>query len=132
MSQSNAEIARAAVEAWNGGDDEVWLAVWDEAAEFYPLRAQLEGRAYLGHDGVRRFVAELADDWATVRFDIEATHDVGDQVVGIGRFRATGRWSGVELDNPFGVVSIVRDGKVVYSRFYSDPEAALEAAGRHG
>ena len=46
MSEENVEIALAAVDAWNRGDREAWLALWDEEAEFYPLRAQLEGESY--------------------------------------------------------------------------------------
>jgi hypothetical protein len=44
MSQENVEIALAAVDAWNRGGREAWMALWDEEAEFYPLRAQLEAR----------------------------------------------------------------------------------------
>ena len=53
MSQENVEIALASVEAWNRGDREAWMALWDEEAEFYPLRGQLEGESYRGHDGLR-------------------------------------------------------------------------------
>ena len=48
MSQENVEIALAAADAWNCGDREAWLALWDEEAEFYPLRAQLEGASGTG------------------------------------------------------------------------------------
>ena len=57
MSQENVEVALAAVDAWNRGDREAWVALWDEEAEFYPLRAQLEGESYRGHDGLDRFSA---------------------------------------------------------------------------
>ena len=55
MSQENVEIALPAVDAWNRGDREAWLALWDEEAEFSPLRAQLEGESYRGHDGLSDF-----------------------------------------------------------------------------
>ena len=105
------------------------VALWDEEAEFYPLRAQLEGESYLGHDGLMRFVAELTEDFEEVRFEIEETRDAGEQVVGIGRFRARGRASGVDLNVPFGAVQRVRRGKIVYTRLFSEPAEALEAAG---
>jgi len=88
MSQKNVEIALAAVDAWNRGDREAWMALWDEQAEFYPLRAQLEGESYRGHDGLEWFVAEMTNEWEEVRFEIDTTRDAGEQVVGIGRFRA--------------------------------------------
>jgi hypothetical protein len=47
-------------------------------------------------------------------------------VVGVGRFRARGRASGVDLNFPFGAV---RRGRIVYTRSFSEPAEALEAAG---
>jgi ketosteroid isomerase-like protein len=129
MSQENAEIALAAVDAWNRGDREAWLALWDEEAEFYPLRAQLEGESYSGHEGLERFLAEMTEDFEEVRFEIEETRDAGEQVVGIGRFRARGRASGVDLNVPLGVFTRMRRGKIVYTRLFSEPADALEAAG---
>jgi len=129
MSQENVEIALAAVDAWNRGDREAWMALWDEEAEFYPLRAQLEGEAYWGHDGLERFLTEMAEQWEKVRFEIDETRDAGEQVVGIGRFRARGRASGIDLTVPLGVLTRVRRGKIVYTRFFSEPSDALEAAG---
>jgi ketosteroid isomerase-like protein len=51
VSQDNVEIVRAAFDAWNRGDFDAWISAWDDQAEFHPLRAQLEGGAYRGHDG---------------------------------------------------------------------------------
>ena len=65
------EIGLAAVDAWNRGDREAWLALWDEEAEFYPLRAQLEGESDSGHEGLERFLVEMTEDWEEVRFEIE-------------------------------------------------------------
>ena len=129
MSQENVEIALAAVDAWNRGDREAWLALWDEDAEFYPLRAQLEGESYRGHGGLERFLDEMAEDFEDVRFEIDEAREAGEQVVGIGRFRARGRASGVDLNVPLGVVQSVQRGKIVYIRFYSEPAEALKAAG---
>jgi ketosteroid isomerase-like protein len=129
MSQEDVEIARAAFDAWNRDDHDALLGLWGEEAEFYPLRAQLEGRAYHGHDGLRRFIVELAEDWTQVRFEVDEFRDAGQQIVGFGRFRARGKASGVELDVPLGLVGVVRNKKIVYARFFSDPSEALEAAG---
>jgi ketosteroid isomerase-like protein len=130
MSRENVEIVRAAFDAWNRGDHDTLLGLWDEEAEFYPLRAQLEGRAYHGRDGLRRFIVELAEDWEEVRFEVDEVREAGGQLVGFGRFRARGKASGIELNVPLGLVGVVRDKKVVYSRFFSDPADALEAAGQ--
>ena len=129
MSEENVEINLSVVDAWNRGDREAWMALWDEEAEFYPLRAQLEGDSYRGHEGMERFLGEMAENWEDVRFEIDERRDAGEQVVGIGRFRARGRASGVDINVPIGVFTRVRQGKIVYARFFSEPADALEAAG---
>ncbi len=129
MSQENVEIALAAAEAWNRGDREALVALFDEEAEFYPFRAQLEGEAYGGHDGLERFIREVAEDFDNVRFEIDEARGASEQVVGIGRFRARGRASGVDLNVPLGVLTKVREGKIIHMRFFSEPADALEAAG---
>jgi ketosteroid isomerase-like protein len=129
VSEENIEIALAVAESWNRGDLETFIALWDEEAEFHPFRAQLEGEAYRGHDGLERFIGELAEDFDNARFEFDETRDADDQVVGIGRFRARGRASGLDLNVPIGVLAKVRQRKVFYMRFFSEPADALEAAG---
>jgi len=123
------QLALAAAEAWNRGDREALVMLFDEEAEFYPFRAQLEGESYQGHDGLERFLRELAEDFENVRFEIDEARDAGAQVVGIGRFRARGRASGVDLNVPLGVLTKVREAKILYMRFFTEPADALEAAG---
>jgi ketosteroid isomerase-like protein len=129
MSEENVELALAVAAAWNRGDHEAFLALWAEEAEFYPLRAQLEGRSYRGHDGLERFMAEMREQWDEVRFESEESRHAGEQVVTIGRFRARGQASGIDINVPLGVLTRVRWGKIVYMRFFSEPAKALEAAG---
>src|SRR3954454_5965729 len=119
MSEDNVEIVRRHLDALNAflrGEisSEAYLALWDEEAEFVPLRSQLEGESYLGHDGLMRFVAELAEDFEDVRFEIEEAREAGEQVVAIGRFRARGRGSGVDINVPITAVQRVRGGKMLY------------------
>jgi ketosteroid isomerase-like protein len=129
MSEENVEIVRAAFDAWNRGDHDELLRMWGKDAEFYPLRAQLEGRAYRGPDGLREFIAELAEEWEDVHFDVGEIREAGEKMVGFGRFHARGKASGVDIDVPLGMVGVVRNGSIVYARFLSDPADALEAAG---
>ena len=74
----------------------------------------------------------MTEEWQDVRFEIQETRDAGEHVVGIGRFRARGRASGVDLDVPLGVVTTIRGDKIVYLRMFSEPAQALEAAGLSG
>jgi ketosteroid isomerase-like protein len=116
MTQEGVETVRAAIEAWNRGDFDAWVGAWDERAEFLTLRARSKDGAYRGHDGLRRFAAEIAEKWEQVRFEVDEIRGAGEQVVALGRVRARGRASGVELDVPLVLAGVVRDRKVVYSR----------------
>jgi ketosteroid isomerase-like protein len=132
MSRANVEVVRRSFDAWNRGDYEAWIATCDEECEFHPLRAQLEGRAYLGHDGLRRFIREVNEEWQHVRFAATEFRDRGNYVVALAYFDAQGRASGVDLHMAIGVLLRVRGGKVVEGRVYSDPDDALGAAGLRG
>jgi ketosteroid isomerase-like protein len=129
MSKQDVETARAAFEAWNRGDYEGWIEAFDEEAEFFPMRAQLEGRAYHGHDGLRRFIDEFFEEWEQIRFEVDEIREGEEYLAGFGRLRARGRASGVDLDVPLALVGAVRNSKIVYARFYADRAGALEAAG---
>lgn len=129
MSEESVEIIREAFEAWERGDRDAWLAMFDEDAELYSLRAQLEGHPYRGHDGLRRFLADLDEQWDYARFGLREIRDAGERAVALVDFKARGSASGVELDVPVALVIAVRAGKITYGRFYSNPDEALGAAG---
>ena len=129
MSAENVQIIRRLVEAFNDRDLDAMAQVMEPGAELYPLRAQLEGKVYRGYDGLREMLADFDQDWDFVRMDAEEFREAGDQVVVLGRLRARGRTSGVDLDVPMGFVWRLRDGKVVYARSFSEPADALRDAG---
>jgi SnoaL-like domain len=116
MTHEGVEIVRAAIDAWNCADFDAWIGAWDERAEFHPFARSVDGRAYHGHDGLRRFVAEMAEDWEQVRFEVDEIRGAGEQVVALGRLRARGGASGVERIVPLALVGVVRDEKLVYAR----------------
>ena len=116
MAQESIEIVRVAIDAWNRGDFDAWICAWDEQAEFHPLCAQLEGDVYRGHDGLRRFVAEMAEDGEQGHFEVDEIRGAGEQLVALGHLRARGRASGVERDVPLALVGVVWGKRVLYVR----------------
>ena len=125
----NVQIIRRLVEAFNDRDLDTMFAVMEPEAELYPLRAQLEGKAYVGHDGLREMLADFDQDWEFVRMDAEEYREAGDHVVVLGRLGARGRTSGVDLDVPMAFVWRLREGKVVHARSFSEQAEALRDAG---
>ena len=127
MSQENVELIRRGFVAFNARDVEALVAVCDSDCEWMPFRAQLEGIAYRGHDGIRRFVEDMDHDWHAFRIEPVELHDRGARVVVVGRVIAAGRGSGVEVDSLAGFVFDVRDGRICGLVSHSDPAAALAA-----
>jgi ketosteroid isomerase-like protein len=129
VSEESIAVVRRLVEAFNSGDVDTMLDELDPEAELYPMRAQLEGTVYRGHDGLRQWLSDLDEDWEWVRMDADEFREVDDAVVALGRLRSRGRASGVDLDLPLAVVWKLRGGKVVYSKAYSERHDAVTSAG---
>jgi ketosteroid isomerase-like protein len=129
MSESNVELVREGLEAYNAGDAERIIAFADPEIEFVPLGSLLEGGSYHGHDGIRRFFAEIGEVWDDRQIELDELRDAGDCVVVLGHFHARGRASGVDVRYPSAWSCEVRDGKITAIRASTDQAAALKAAG---
>ena len=130
MSEENLDIPRRLIDAYNRGDIPSFLDYLDPDVEWIPIMAALEGRVYRGHAGVRRWLDDLATDWEYFEPCYEEYHDLGDRVLILGRWRARGRSSGVELTNqPAAWLYKIKDGRAVWMRTFTDRAEALESAG---
>ena len=125
MASENAAVIERLVAAFNRHDAEALMAALAEDAELLPLRAQLEGRPYRGHEGARQMLADFDEDWEELRLEVDEMREAGDQVVLVGRLQGRGRTSGVDLDVPVGFLWRLRDGQVVFARTFSEPEDAV-------
>jgi ketosteroid isomerase-like protein len=128
MSQENVEVVRTAYGTFNARHVDGLLRLSAEDCEWHPLRAQLEGVVYRGHQGVRQFVRDMDDDWESFRIDPLELHDRGELVAVIGRVSAIGQ-SGVAVDSVAGFVFELQRGLIKHVVSHSDPEAALAAVG---
>ena len=97
--------------------------------EFYPEADSPMELAYRGHEGARRYFAEMFEAWEILSFRVERLLDVGDSVVALFQMRNRGRGSGIELDERWGEVWQTEGDQLVSSRFYTSHGAALSDAG---
>jgi ketosteroid isomerase-like protein len=130
MSQENVEIVRRSLDAYAGGDLEEMLSYIDPEGELHSaIIGGAEGKAYRGHDGIRRWFAETQESFDELKTELTEFRDLGDRVVGFGHVHARGRESGLEFDSATGWVFELRGGKVVKAQGFLNPADALEAAG---
>jgi ketosteroid isomerase-like protein len=129
MSRENVEAFEHALAAYNRGDVEPMVEVSHPEVEWYPLSAEVEGGvSFRGHDGLRRWFANLHATFEEFQASIDEVRDLGDVVLGLGHVHLRFR-SGVILNTEVGYLSRFRDALAVWARMYPSHAQALEAAG---
>jgi ketosteroid isomerase-like protein len=124
-----ADLVLELIEAWNAGNRERLAAVLAPDAEIRTMRAELEGRPYVGVEGFHQALSDFDEDWDFVRFEADEIRERGDFVALELRLRSKGKASGVELDVPIGWLWEFREDQVVRLQTYSEPPEAFRAAG---
>jgi ketosteroid isomerase-like protein len=128
MSQQNVDAFRRGMEAISRGEVLDIPDTIHPDAVLEPLRSGTEG-PFVGHDGMRRFIADTEETFEVFRISFTDVRDLGDRVLAIGSIRMRGRESGVEADVPTAAVAEYRDGLLWRYKDYGDARAALRAAG---
>jgi ketosteroid isomerase-like protein len=122
------DIVRRAHDALNHGDTEA-LAILC-AADF---RLDMSDRVfnpavYSGHDGIRRFLAEVHEVWETFTWEPTDVKEAGDVVLALVHSLGRGRESGLEIDRHSAMLWQIPDETLLAVTFYRDPSAARRAA----
>ena len=108
-------------------DTDALITVMDPDVEFLPVTANITtgGVPYRGHDGIVRYLEDVARVWPELRLFPEEYREADGSVVTLGRVVARG--GGMILDRPTGWVFMRRDGRILRARVYGSHEEALEA-----
>jgi ketosteroid isomerase-like protein len=129
MSQESLEVVRRAHHALNGGDVDALVGLCDVEFRLDMSDRVFNPDVYDGHEGIRRFYAEVREVWARYVWDPEELMEAGDHVVALLRSSGKGRGSGVEVERRTAMVWTVREGRATAVRFFRDRNEALEAVG---
>lgn len=128
MSRINVETCHRGIAALNRGDVEGVLRLAAEDVVFLPARSAVEG-GYYGHVGLRKFLADDAENFAVFQVDLQEVRDLGDRLDVIGTIRIRGRGGGVETDIPMAGVASYQDGKMTRWEDFRERRRALDAVG---
>jgi ketosteroid isomerase-like protein len=130
LPESNVEIVRAGIDAWNRRDVSAALEFLHDDAELIPMRAVFEGTVYRGADGFKALLDDMSDDWEDFSLEADEVRDIDDShVLVLGRILGRGKASGMEIEAPAAWVCEFRDRKVAKVQFYAHEEAARDDLG---
>jgi uncharacterized protein len=124
MSQQNVQLVLRLYAAFNRRDAGAVMSGLHRDVEFHTTV-----EAHRGHDGVAEWVAQADAVFDSLVMDVEETIDAGDRVVAVVHERATGRGSGLDVDQRLTHVWTIRDGRVASMQAFTDRAVAVEAAG---
>jgi ketosteroid isomerase-like protein len=132
MSQENVEVIRRIYERWLEDDPSLFDA-FDQEIELHPdPAADWVGvdDVYRGHDGVRRYMAQVYEAFEDYRPEVEDLLDTDDKVITLAIEHGRGRGSGAAVEaHSTAHVWTMRENKAVRLDLYLDRTKALEAVG---
>jgi uncharacterized protein len=127
--ETNAELARAALEAWDRGDIDYALAQLDPEIEVHTAPGLVNSGTYHGIDGFLHWVGAWQEAWETFANTIVRVEALDDHfVVADIEQRGRGAGSGAEVEMRVGYLYEVHDGKCTRFHIYPDWDAAVRAA----
>jgi ketosteroid isomerase-like protein len=113
-------------DAFNRRDGDEIVAICDEELEFFPVvTAGAVGRdaPYVGPDGLREYLADVAEVWEELRITPSELECRGDMLLVRGRVHARSREQGIR-DLPVAWIWQLDEERFVRGEVFPDPEQA--------
>jgi hypothetical protein len=126
----NVDRHRRIIEAFNARDIDRFIAYCDPSMELHSVMTVPGGADYVGHDGLRQWVTDLADAWGdNFRIEPEAFFDLGEQTLAWQALVGRGRQSGADVAEPTAAAITWRAGLAVTATNYRHRHEALRDLG---
>jgi ketosteroid isomerase-like protein len=110
-------------------DVDAALAVCHPEIEFTSVLG-VDGNAYVGHGGIRRYFDDISSAWEEWRVDVHRTALVPDgRVIIEMTMYARGKGSGAPLADFAAHIWTLKDGRLLRNELFRDPTEAERAAG---
>jgi ketosteroid isomerase-like protein len=125
--ESREELVRWWFDRWNAREREIDPQIFHHDVVFH---SGLTNATYHGHDGLRRWMAEIDDQFEEWHSFIDELRDAAkERLLVLGTIHLQGRASGVEFDQPMAWLLTFAGDLVTEIRTIPDHAQALEAAG---
>jgi ketosteroid isomerase-like protein len=126
MSEENVATLRRAYVDWAEGHLKPGSEIYAPDVVFHAIA---EGRETFDKKGFERFMRDFLEQWDDFRMEAIDFEDAGDKVLVTERQSATGKRSGIEMEQINYAVWTFREGLVTEVRWELDQALAREAAG---
>ena len=125
MSGARRDFLQSVFDDWNAGSREIP----DGTSGDFVLHSALTGLTYEGHEGIRRWMSEIDDQFDSWQLRIDEFRDVGeDWLLGLGAVELRGRASGIEFEQQTGWLVRFEADESVEMRLFPSRETAIAAA----
>ena len=132
MSEDKVELHRRGIEAINRQDLDALLELTHPDVTASPLIAAVQGTAYRGHAGIRRWWDDLHGAFPDFSVELGEIRTEGNMTVVPLRAHARGAESDVPIEWPMWNVIEWRESRCVSWQTFSSETEALEAVGLSG
>jgi Ketosteroid isomerase-related protein len=130
MSEANVAAVRGMWDGFLRNDFEEALAAFDPDVEWDGTNLP-DGKISHGLEAVVDHITRWAEMWESWEVELEDVIDAGDdRVIVFFRERGHSR-AGVDIDERHSELYVVKAGKIVYRKGFSDADEALVEAGLH-
>ena len=129
MAREGVEVVRRAYEAYARGDLVEAASAYSDDTVWDVSRFRPDIASHTGQEELAESIGSWRETWSGHSFSLEKAIDAGDCVVAVIQESGRGKASGVPVTVRYGQLIRVRQGKIVETVVYADPDDAFEAAG---
>jgi ketosteroid isomerase-like protein len=122
------DIVRRAHDALNRGDADGLAALCAPDFRLDMSDRVFNPEVYSGHDGIRRFMAEVHEVWEAFTWEPTEVKETDDVVLVLVHSVGHGRESGLEIDRHSAMLWRIPEQTLLALTFFRDPSAARRAA----
>ena len=126
--EARERLVREAIDAYNQRDVDALAALMSPDVELRPPVTELWGIEYRGHEGIRKWMADVEDSFMRARIVPLEFEDRGGLVLALTSFEVKGEESRLEFDSELGLLCEIADGRIVSWRGHFSHAAARAEA----